>query len=65
MDQLLTASQVAERLNIGKDSLRRMRYSGQGPPAMKLGHRTVRYRLEDVEAWLATHETQPAKKEKT
>ena len=61
LEQLLTTSEVAKKLNVGEDSLRQWRRSGEGPRALKLGHRTVRYRLEDVEAWLSTHE--PANKE--
>jgi predicted DNA-binding transcriptional regulator AlpA len=56
--KLLTASEVAEMLQIGEDGLRRWRYRGEGPKAIKLGYRTLRYRQEDVEAWLAANETE-------
>jgi predicted DNA-binding transcriptional regulator AlpA len=43
---------VAERLCISRATLQSWRYSAKGPPFTKIG-RLVRYRLTDVEAWLA------------
>lgn len=52
MSQLLTSSQVAEMLHITEEGLRRWRYRGKGPPFLRLGPRTLRYRPEDVQTWL-------------
>jgi excisionase family DNA binding protein len=46
--QLLTTKQVAELLQVATDTVRRWRYAGK-IPFVRLGHRTVRYRREDVQ----------------
>lgn len=51
-DTLLTARAVAERLNTTEANVRMMRRRGQLPPAVKIGRR-VRWRANDVDAWLA------------
>jgi excisionase family DNA binding protein len=53
MEKLLTSEDVAELLGIGPETFGDMRRAGEGPPVIKLGHRTLRYRPEDVDAWLA------------
>lgn len=45
---LLTQAQVAEWLSIKPRQVERL-----GVPAVRLGHRTLRYRRSDVESWLA------------
>jgi excisionase family DNA binding protein len=42
---------AAEHLGIHRDSLRRFRRVGGGPPFTRIG-RSVRYRLEDIDAWM-------------
>jgi predicted DNA-binding transcriptional regulator AlpA len=48
---LLNERQVAEALNVSVASVRRWRLLRQGPTFLKVGA-SVRYRPEDVEAWL-------------
>lgn len=49
---LATAKEVAEFLRTTETQLSRLRYEGHGPQFIKLG-RSVRYRWEDVQAWIA------------
>lgn len=44
---------VAEFLGVTVQALRRWRFEGRGPGFFRLEGRLVRYRQEDVEAWLA------------
>ena len=50
---LLREDQVAERLSVSRACLRKWRIQNRGPAFRKLGS-LVRYRLDDVEAWLET-----------
>jgi len=52
-DRLLTAKQVANRLQVSVKTVHAWRKSGRGPRAIVQGKKWVRYRLEDVEAWIA------------
>jgi excisionase family DNA binding protein len=56
-DPLLTNEQLAEMLGISMQKIYALRSSGEGPKALKLGHKLVRYRLSDVEAWLKSKES--------
>ncbi|NBN62078.1 helix-turn-helix domain-containing protein [Microvirga tunisiensis] len=51
----MTEGELAERLGVAAQTLRRWRLQGRGPAYMKCGDRastaTVRYRLADIEAW--------------
>lgn len=60
-DGLLTVQQVAEYLSIPVATLYGWRYRGEGPLGFRVG-RHVRYRREDVDAWLEGHrdEREPA-----
>ncbi|MFI2702872.1 helix-turn-helix transcriptional regulator [Cellulosimicrobium composti] len=49
---LLTLEQVANEYDIPKGTLRYYRHIGAGPKSFKLAGR-VRYRREDVDAWIA------------
>lgn len=51
MRALLTTEDVAALLTVKPQSVRRWRTRGYGPPVLKVGG-AVRYRVEDVEAWL-------------
>ncbi len=44
---VLTTAQVADWLNVEPRQVARL-----GVPSMKFGHKTVRYRARDVQAWL-------------
>jgi predicted DNA-binding transcriptional regulator AlpA len=54
-DMLLTERQCSDHLNVPAPTLTRWRHRRIGPPFIKLGARQVRYRLSEVEAWLAAH----------
>lgn len=49
---LLNTQQAAAYLGIGVSTLERYRCTGGGPVFMRVGNRTVRYRLADLNAWL-------------
>jgi excisionase family DNA binding protein len=53
MSQLLTIEQVAEQLQVPVDTLYYWRSKKAGPAALKVG-KYLRWRQEDVDAWLAT-----------
>ena len=46
----LTTEELAERLGIPAETVKRWRKVGDGPPYLHVG-KHVRYRLADVEAW--------------
>lgn len=51
-DQLALPKAVADYMGTTPGNLAQMRYRGTGPKFIKLGHRAIRYRWSDVEAWL-------------
>lgn len=51
---LLTTSEVAEFLKISTKKLERDRWMEQGLPFVRVG-RAVRYRAEDIEAFIASN----------
>jgi excisionase family DNA binding protein len=52
MFTLLTEEEVAKQLHVSVASLRRWRLERRGPQFIKVGS-LVRYRPEEIEAWLA------------
>jgi predicted DNA-binding transcriptional regulator AlpA len=50
---MLTQSECAEHLRLSERTLERLRTSGGGPRFVRMD-RSVRYRLCDVEAWIAS-----------
>jgi excisionase family DNA binding protein len=50
---LLTQREAAALLHLSERTLERFRVSGTGPRFVRLG-RSVRYRLADIEAFIAT-----------
>ena len=50
---LMTPRDVAARLRVTEKALENWRGSGAGPAFVRLGHRCVRYRAEDVDAFVA------------
>lgn len=54
MIRLLTTAELSEWLQIPVATLHRWRYEHKGPPASKVG-RHLRYREEDVLAWLESN----------
>jgi len=51
MSDLMKPQDLADRLGVALITLRKWRQQGKGPRYIKLGHRTIRYRIEDVEEW--------------
>jgi predicted DNA-binding transcriptional regulator AlpA len=52
MTQLLNEKAAAHALGLQPKTLTRWRWEGRGPPHCKIGG-AVRYRVEDVEAFIA------------
>ncbi len=50
--RLLTVAELAGLLSMTPNALYSMRYRGEGPKWVRTSKRTVRYRPEDVDAWL-------------
>jgi excisionase family DNA binding protein len=53
--QLWTVNELAQFLQIPRDTLYQWRQRGEGPPAVRLG-KHLRYRPEAVQAWLKSQE---------
>ena len=51
-EALVSPKQVSERLLLSQSKLAKLRCSGTGPRFVKLGRRTVAYRIADVEAYI-------------
>jgi excisionase family DNA binding protein len=52
MPQVLTELEAAPRVGLAVSTLQKLRTNGGGPRFLKLG-RSVRYREQDLEEWLA------------
>ena len=52
MSNLINEIAAAQLLGLRRQTLTRWRWEGKGPPFCKIG-RAVRYRLPDVEAFIA------------
>ncbi len=52
-EPLLTTAEVSTYLQVPVATIHQWRHRGEGPPAYKVG-RHLRWRLADVDAWLAT-----------
>lgn len=50
--KVLKAESVADWLGTTPGALAQMRYLGKGPKFVKLGARSIRYRVSDVNEWL-------------
>jgi predicted DNA-binding transcriptional regulator AlpA len=55
--EVLRPDAAAEYLGITLDMLQRWRTAGTGPRFMPWGHRTVRYRIRDLDDWLDAQRT--------
>jgi DNA-binding transcriptional MerR regulator len=51
-DPVLPPPDVGQLLDVSERTLEYWRYRGLGPAFIRVGRRTVRYRLSDVEAFL-------------
>ena len=52
MDQLLTPKQVAEQLNVDRQTLYNWRKRGMGPSFVKIGYKMIRYDPVALEEWI-------------
>jgi len=52
LPKMLNSTQVAQALRVNRSTLRRWRAQGIGPRVYWLGKATLRYREQDVLAWL-------------
>lgn len=62
-ESMLTLRQVAEYLGTSEQSVYAMRHRGDGPPAIVLGKRVLRFRRADVDQWIESRlesDRQPA-----
>jgi len=55
-EDLLKPGRAAEFLNVSKSTLQSWRLVGTGPRFIRISPRAVRYRLRDLEAWIARRE---------
>jgi hypothetical protein len=63
MPTLLTEEQVAELTGIPVVSLKTERHRGVGMPYVKLSPRRVRYRADEVAAYIEAHTVRPGSRE--
>ena len=56
---LLTEKDAACLLHISIHALRHWRREGRGPQYLRLGRRMIRYRLPDLQAYVAVHVEDP------
>jgi excisionase family DNA binding protein len=57
LDELLTAAQVAEWLNVTQQTVRRWAENGT-VPAVRIGPRAIRFRRSDIDALVAEYHAQ-------
>lgn len=53
-DAVLTPRELANTAKVTVNTVRWWRHVGLGPKYIKLSERVIRYRVEDVDAWLDT-----------
>lgn len=51
--QVCTTAEAADYLQISVSSLTKWRMTGYGPKFVRLGPKAVRYRQEDLDAWMS------------
>jgi excisionase family DNA binding protein len=59
IEPLLAPQEVADILGVQVSTLVRWRRLKQGPPYVRVGHRTVRYQPEAIEAWMKARTGRP------
>jgi predicted DNA-binding transcriptional regulator AlpA len=52
-EEMISPSTLADELSVTESALAKWHCDGNGPPFCKLGHKVVRYRRSDIEAWKA------------
>lgn len=63
VEKLLRAKDVAELLDVKPATIYQWRWLGEGPPAVTINGR-VRFRLSDVETWLAAQQTDDRRRDR-
>lgn len=56
--EYLDEGQAAAKISTTRNALRQARHRGTGLPYVRIGRR-IRYRLTDLDAWLASHTVTP------
>lgn len=56
---MMSYEELAELLSVKLATLRTWVHRGVGPPPVRLGPRTTRFRRADVEAWIASNVYEP------
>ena len=51
--RLLKDTEAADVMSLSVKTLRNWRWRGEGPPFVVVGRRSVRYRQDDIDAYLA------------
>ncbi len=59
--ELLNTVTAAAVLGMRPGTLRLWRHKGVGPPFVKIHSALVRYRVQDLEAWVASQVVEPGK----
>jgi hypothetical protein len=55
MDKLFDTESAAEFLGVPPKRLLHWRWAGTGPSVIRLGHKTIRYAMEDLIAFIESH----------
>ena len=55
----LTEAEAAEYLRVSRSYLRKARCYGGGPRYVRIGKRAIRYRIEDLDAWIDQNTVNP------
>ena len=58
-DAATTDPAAATYLDVSPQTMRNWRSAGSGPPAIKLNGGAIRYRLADLDAWIAAQREDP------
>ena len=54
-NRLISEAEAAQYLGLAPRTIQGLRYRGTGPVFIKLGHRTVKYRVADLDTWNDSH----------
>lgn len=54
-EKLITATELARMLQVPTGFVYRLNYEKRGPRPIRLGRRTVRYRVSDVARFISEH----------
>jgi predicted DNA-binding transcriptional regulator AlpA len=59
LNDLITATETAQRLHVSYSTMKRWRRTGTGPEWCRLGGRAIRYRVVSLEAWVSSQARGP------